>query len=130
VKDKFKIQRLNDQTFVLTKGKEFQKVFDVTLTIYNEFIKKKKKIIKHKYKENDEFINLIILLKEDRSQILISKSQLQLLSNWIDRICNILLEKEGVDYKNEELNEYFTIASNFNQKVSKILSPSLKTKNK
>jgi len=130
VKDKFKIQRLNDETFVLTKGKDFQKVFDVTLTIYNEFIKDVEKIIKHKYKENDEFINLIILLKEDRSQILISKSQLQLLSNWIDRICNILLEKEGVDYKNEELNEYFTIASNFNQKVSKILSPSLKTKNK
>lgn len=130
MKDKFKIQRLNDETFVLTKGKDFQKVFDVTLTIYNEFIKDVEKIIKHKYKENDEFINLIILLKEDRSQILISKSQLQLLSNWIDRICNILLEKEGVDYKNEELNEYFTIASNFNQKVSKILSPSLKTKNK
>jgi len=128
VKEKFKIQRLNDETYVLTKGKDFQKVFDITLTIYNEFIKDVEKIIKHKYKEKDEFINLIILLKEDNVQILISKNQLKLLSDWIDRICNILLEKDGVDYKNEELNEYFAISSKFNQKVSKVICPTIKSK--
>lgn len=122
MKSNQKIEKLNEDCFILKKDKEFQCVFDVTLAIYNKFIQDIEKIIKKKYPEKNSFVELIIILKNEKKNILLNKEQLELLSNWIDSICNILLEKEGVDLKNKELTDYFKLASEFNKEASSLMS--------
>lgn len=116
------IEKLNDDTFVLKKNKEFSNMFETTLTIYNRFIQDIEKITKKKYPENDLFVGLIVILKNEQKTVLLNKEQVDLLAKWIDSICKILIEKDGVDLKNKDLNEYFKLASKFNKSISKILS--------
>lgn len=97
-------------------------MFETTLTIYNRFIQDIEKITKKKYPENDLFVGLIVILKNEQKTVLLNKEQVDLLAKWIDSICKILIEKDGVDLKNKDLNEYFKLASKFNKSISKILS--------
>jgi len=67
-------------------------------------------------------VGLIVILKNEQKTVLLNKEQVDLLAKWIDSICKILIEKDGVDLKNKDLNEYFKLASKFNKSISKILS--------
>lgn len=122
MKKESSVEKLNDDTFILKKNKEFNIVFGTTLTIYNVFVEDVEKIIKKKYEEKDSFIKLIILLKKEEKTVILNKEQIELLSNWIDRICIIIIEKKNVDLKNKDLNSYLKFASKFNKFVSSLLN--------
>lgn len=115
------IEKLNEDTYIINKNKNFKTLFDHTYLFYNSFVKDIEKIIKKKYKEDDSFVQLITNIKSNNKVLLLTSLEIELLSNWIDSICKILLEKNAVDLKSDELNEYFKIASDFNKKVNKFL---------
>lgn len=121
-KQESNIDKLNDDTFILKKNKDFNVVFDTTLAIYNLFVEDVEKIIKKKYVEKDSFVQLIILLKKEEKTVILNKEQIELLSQWIDRICNIIIEKNNVDLKNKDLKEYFKFATQFNKSIQPLIT--------
>ena len=117
-----KLEKLSDNNYVINKNKNFFILIEKAYVIYNEIISDLKKHSKQPYKEKKTFINLINNLKQKNKTSIVSKSDLQLLVNWIDIICVLLLEKESVNLKDTELNSFFKLSEKFIKQANMILA--------
>lgn len=117
-----KLEKLSDDNYIINKNKNFFLLIEKAHAIYNEIISDLKKHSKQPYKEKKTFINLINNLKEKNKTSIVSKNDLQLLVNWIDIICILLLEKESVNLKDVELNTFFKLSEQFIKQANMILA--------
>ena len=115
------IEKLNDDNYIINKDKNFKTIFEYTYLIYNHFIKDFEKFSKKKYEEKEKFTKLINNIKSENKVSILTEEEIKLLSEWIDTICNISLEKENVDLKNKEINDFFKKASIFNKKIKQLI---------
>ena len=117
-----KLEKLSDNNYVINKNKNFFILIEKAYVIKNEIISNLKKHRKQQYKKKKTFINLINNLKQKNKTSIVSKSDLQLLVNWIDIICVLLLEKESVNLKDTELNSFFKLSEKFIKQANMILA--------
>ena len=116
-----KIEKLNEDNYLIKKTKAFNDLCNTTDAIYQRFILDWEDVTKENYIEKEEFINLLVIVKSENENATLNKKEIKLLSDWIDGICNYIIERNTTNLKNKDLNLYFKIASDFNKNVNSLL---------
>ena len=75
-----------------------------------------------KYKEGEYFNSILTKLElNEEETALLSLRELRLLSDWIDKICQMMLELNSIDLKDKKLKKYFKLSQDFLLKLKPII---------
>ncbi len=110
-----------DNNVIIYKNENFLLMIKVCKYVYERMILDLEKESKIKHTENLQFSTLISNICSDKKTSTLNFEDAQMLSIWIDLLCNLIIEKNTTDLKNQELQRFFKITTGFNKKLIKIL---------
>lgn len=125
-KYKIDLQRIDYNRFALVKNKNFHFLLSNTYGFYRKILNDmESSSIYEEYSEIPEFTQLIEKLTDDNTESELSMDNLTTLMNWIDIICTVILELEGIDFNDKDLVKYFKIAKQFNKIIKSFIEENL-----
>jgi hypothetical protein len=116
-----KIERSND-FIIIDKDKNYEFLLSMSIVFYQKLM-----FIMQDNEEvlislNPKFENLLSKINLKNETIKINNEELQLLIDWIDCLCLIMLDLDSIDFKNKEIQKYLKMSEKFILSGKKILN--------
>lgn len=120
-KVKTKIEKVND-FFIIDKNENYEFFFSMSILFYQKLItimQDSEGIVLHM---NPKFETLLQKLNLKNEVIKINKDDLNIMIEWIDCLCLIMLDIDSIDLKNKEIKKYLRIAESIISSGKKLLN--------
>lgn len=119
-KSKIKISSQND-SIIIENDETFESFLSMSLVFYHKIIDIMQRTQGLLLAMNPNFQNLIIKLSTKDEQIVLSKENLKIMTDWIDCLCLIMLDLDSIDFKNKQIKKYLSLSEQFIKKSKTLI---------
>lgn len=108
------------ENFIITKNYNTEYLIRGSYHLYERIIKPMQDHYQEQYIFNDKFLNLILLLLNQEPVVLVKKQELLWLKDWMDFICNTIIEIDSANLKDENMLKYIKLVEYYVTQVKKL----------
>jgi hypothetical protein len=112
----------SDDFIIIEKDKNYEFLLSMSIIFYQKLMTIMQSNEEFLISMNPKFENLLSKINLKNETIKINNEELQLLIDWIDCLCLIMLDLDSIDLKNKDIQKYLKMSGKFILSSKKILN--------
>lgn len=121
-KVEIKINQISHDVFEIVKDNNFAHLMGIGYGFHKTIMQATSKADNMDYHDGEYFKSIIIKIENtDEETAILNSKELRILSEWIDSLCQMMLEMNTIDFKDKKIKKYFKLSENFVTKLKPML---------
>jgi hypothetical protein len=116
-KYKVSVKGLKDGSFLIEKDDGIMHMLGIGYGFHRKLLEVASKSDGKVYDDGKNFTDLIEKLSVNEKKVIISNSEATILREWINCICQILIETSGISAEDENIRKFFRVSEDFVKKT-------------
>lgn len=114
------IKNIGDDSFSIKKDDNLMHMLGIGYGFHRKLLEVASKSEGMAFEDGRHFTDLMDKLAgaEDKKQVIITSGEASILREWINCICQILIETNGISVKDENIRKFFKLSESFVKKTN------------